>query len=112
MPSDVGWLRMERRWGVEQHAAGIGEKIRLVRTALGGRSPAFRRGLEAARSRMAQRGLSERDVLYIMNNGHHEAEDDGNRQATARVRDRDARVIYAKQAGNGAYVLTVMWLDD
>lgn len=64
-----------------------------------------------ARSRMGRRGLSEQDVLHIMNNGLHEADDDGNRQATARVGDRDARVIYARR-GNGAFVLTVMWVDD
>lgn len=60
---------------------------------------------------MHQRGLSPDDVIGVMNRGSHEPDDDGNWQATAEVRGRDACVVYRKE-GDGAFVITVMWVDE
>lgn len=64
-----------------------------------------------AERRIAQRGFSADDVLYLMNRGHHELDDDGSWQATAELRGRDARVVYERMS-NGARVITVMWADE
>lgn len=64
-----------------------------------------------AQDRLAQRGFSKNDVVYIMNRGHHELDDDGSWQAVAGLRGRDARVVY-ERTGDGALVVTVMWVDE
>ncbi len=64
-----------------------------------------------AERRIAERGFAPDDVLYVMNRGHHELDDDGSWQATAELRGRDARVVY-ERTGDGARVITVMWVDE